>query len=429
MAEPPVTWLAIREDQKAFEDQQLRALRSAFPDLAEAAPAQLGIFFHYCKASGLDPFGRQIYMIKRRSRGEVRWTIQTGIDGYRLIARRAADRAGQALAYEDFVWYDAEGSEHTVWLRDEPPAACRAVLWRGGSRFPAVAHWREYAPKVWDYESQDYKLGGLWPQMPASQLSKVAEALALRRACPADLSGLQVDEEMHAADAAESRERVQAAAARLRDYSTATPAEPSRPSAKEAQQSEQEPSAAEVVDAEVVEGEPERRYQSVAPSDHQEASEGANGTVGEAAALAVDATDEPARDPLPLARQDVERIADVLDITFGEVNDLCFELNDVAYQDAGADQLNDLARLLADSAEHLGTPRMTTRIATFREQREESEAGERGGQRPTKRTAAEKTSASKRTAKRTASRPAAEASPKRATRRNTATKATARKKP
>ncbi|MGW2961761.1 recombinase RecT [Streptomyces sp. NPDC001220] len=184
MADVPVTWLAIREDQGAFEDQQLRALRAAFPDLAEAAPAQLGIFFHYCKASGLDPFGRQIYMIKRKSRGEIRWTIQTGIDGYRLIARRAADRAGQSIAYEDFVWYDADGGEHTVWLRDEPPAACRAVLWRGDSRFPAVAHWREYAPKVWDYEAQEYKLGGLWPQMPASQLSKVAEALALRPRLP-----------------------------------------------------------------------------------------------------------------------------------------------------------------------------------------------------------------------------------------------------
>ncbi|MEU3046239.1 recombinase RecT [Streptomyces sp. NPDC006984] len=322
MADAPVTWLAIRDDQKAFEDQQLRALRAAFPDLVEASPAQLGIFFHYCKASGLDPFGRQIYMIKRKSRGEIRWTIQTGIDGYRLIARRAADRAGQPIAYEDFVWYDADGGEHTVWLRDEPPAACRAVLWRGDSRFPAVAHWREYAPKVWDYESQEYKLGGLWPQMPASQLSKVAEALALRRACPADLSGLHVDEEMHAADAAESRERVQAAAARLR-----TPSEKlETPGTSESP----------VVDAEVVE-----------PAGTQDKQDQRSGQVEE---VETAAPVDP-QGAVEEARGTVRDVAKRLGISFDVVNERCFDDFGVSFQDAGPEQLQELAEALTADTE------------------------------------------------------------------------------
>ncbi len=317
VADAPVTWLAIREDQKAFEDQQLRALRAAFPDLAEASPAQLGIFFHYCKASGLDPFGRQIYMIKRKSRGEVRWTIQTGIDGYRLIARRAADRAGQSIAYEDFVWYDADGGEHTVWLRDEPPAACRVVVWRGDSRFPAVAHWREYAPKVWDYEAQEYKLGGLWPQMPASQLSKVAEALALRRACPADLSGLHVDEEMHAADAAESRERVQAAAVQLRNGKTEQKDEPQR--------NGETPGPGDVVEGEVLET--------------------GGGKEAPGTSAAQDAETPPPADPraeLERVRREVQQLAGSLGMGFDTVNERCFDDFGVSYQDAGADQLRAL---------------------------------------------------------------------------------------
>ncbi|MGW1890111.1 recombinase RecT [Streptomyces sp. NPDC002004] len=326
MADAPVTWLAIREDQKAFEDQQLRALRAAFPDLAEASPAQLGIFFHYCKASGLDPFGRQIYMIKRKSRGEIRWTIQTGIDGYRLIARRAADRAGQSIAYEDFVWYDAEGGEHTVWLRDEPPAACRVVVWRGDSRFPAVAHWREYAPKVWDYEAQEYKLGGLWPQMPASQLSKVAEALALRRACPADLSGLHVDEEMHAADAAESRERVQAAAARLKNDTTEQP--------DKAQSAGKAPSPGDVVEAEVLETRNGDETSSTVSARENETS--------------------PPADPhaeLDKTRREVQRLADRLGMAFDTVNDRCFDDFGVSYQDASAEQLRALLGSLQPDGE------------------------------------------------------------------------------
>ncbi|CAM5469423.1 phage recombination protein Bet [Streptomyces aurantiogriseus] len=326
MADAPVTWLAIREDQKAFEDQQLRALRAAFPDLAEASPAQLGIFFHYCKASGLDPFGRQIYMIRRKSRGETRWTIQTGIDGYRLIARRAADRAGQSIAYEDFVWYDAEGGEHTVWLRDEPPAACRVVVWRGDSRFPAVAHWREYAPKVWDYEAQEYKLGGLWPQMPASQLSKVAEALALRRACPADLSGLHVDEEMHAADAAESRERVQAAAARLKHETTGQP-DKSQPAGEAS-------SPGDTVEAEVVENRNDDETSSTALAGENE-------------------TPSPA-DPhaeLDRARREVQRLADHVGMAFDTVNERCFDDFGVSYQDASAEQLRTLLGSLRPDGE------------------------------------------------------------------------------
>ncbi|WP_344395335.1 recombinase RecT [Streptomyces vastus] len=342
MADAPVTWLAIREDQKAFEDQQLRALRAAFPDLVEASPAQLGIFFHYCKASGLDPFGRQIYMIKRKSRGEIRWTIQTGIDGYRLIARRAADRAGQSIAYEDFVWYDAEGGEHTVWLRDEPPAACRVVVWRGESRFPAVAHWREYAPKVWDYEAQEYKLGGLWPQMPASQLSKVAEALALRRACPADLSGLHVDEEMHAADVAEFREGVKAAVARLR-------------SAEEQEQRPKESSTGQsatgVVDGEVVESaEPSSDAEAEAAGEAQRAAEAAESSaVGDAEDRMASAENE--RDKLEEARARVQRTAQQLGLGFDAVNDRCFDVFEVSFQDASTEQLGELADALASAAD------------------------------------------------------------------------------
>lgn len=314
MADTPVTWLAIRDDQKAFEDQQLRALRAAFPDLAEASGAQLGIFFHYCKASGLDPFGRQIYMIKRRSRGEIRWTIQTGIDGYRLIARRAADQAGQAIAYEDFVWYDAEGGEHAVWLREEPPAACKVVVWRGDARFPAVAHWREYVPKVWDYEAQDWKLGGLWPQMPASQLSKVAEALALRRACPADLSGLRVDEEMHAADAQESRERVEKAAAGLRRKTS-----PSRTRRTKAEDREREP-----VEAEIVE-EPDAEADGGSEAEESGSPE-ADGT----------------KPDMEQARAHLRRTARRIGMSFDDVNELCFAEYGVSVQDASAEQLGDL---------------------------------------------------------------------------------------
>ena len=58
--------------------------------------------------------------------------------------------------------------------------------------FSASARWAEYAPQG----SQ----GFMWQKMPFLMLGKVAEALALRKAFPLDLSGLYTQEEMAQAD-------------------------------------------------------------------------------------------------------------------------------------------------------------------------------------------------------------------------------------
>ena len=143
---------------------------------------ELKLFAYACQRTGLDPFSKQIYAIKRGGK----MTIQAGIDGLRAIA----ERSGQLDGSETF-WCGADGAWSDVWLSDKPPAAAKTIIHRKGSNhaFTGVARFA------------DYNAGqGLWSKMPAAMIAKCAEALALRKAFPANLSGVYTTDEMEQAE-------------------------------------------------------------------------------------------------------------------------------------------------------------------------------------------------------------------------------------
>lgn len=195
--------LAIRDDQAEFTDTQKAALRQI--GVSGASDGDLQVFFHQSQRTGLDPFARQIYMIGRRQwnpdtrQNEVRQTIQTGIDGFRLIARRASDAAREPFGYEDTIWCGTDGRWTDVWLSTDAPAACKVVVLRNGQRFPAVALYSEYAGLT-----KEGKPTKMWAEKGSLMLAKCAEALALRKAFPQDLSGLYTADEMARADSRET---------------------------------------------------------------------------------------------------------------------------------------------------------------------------------------------------------------------------------
>jgi phage recombination protein Bet len=188
----PVGVLAIHDDQQEFTTAQLEAF-----GLSQATRGEQLVFLNTVQRTGLDPAARQIYMIPRENNvrdeqgnwtTKVTHTIQTGIDGYRLIA----DRTGKYVGSEE-AWTEGRGRF--------PTSATVTVykLVAGQVRgFSATAHWDEYVQLRGRGDNAEPTR--MWAKMPHRMLAKCAEALALRKAFPQDLSGIYTAEEMAQAD-------------------------------------------------------------------------------------------------------------------------------------------------------------------------------------------------------------------------------------
>lgn len=169
--------------KKDFTAEQIDLItKTVAPGLTKP---ELQLYLYQAAKTGLDPLARQIHAVKRSNRV----TIQTSIDGYRLIA----DRTGKYAGNDDPVY---QGDNNGF------PIAATVTVWKivNGVRCPftATARWSEYFPG----EQQ----GFMWKKMPHLMIGKCAEALALRKAFPAELSGLYTNEEMEQAEIVEVKE-------------------------------------------------------------------------------------------------------------------------------------------------------------------------------------------------------------------------------
>jgi phage recombination protein Bet len=191
----------IVEAAKEIGEEKMRLLRDTVA--RGLTMPEFGLFVEVCRRTGLDPFAKQVYAVKRYDKREGRevMTIQLGIDGFRSIAERTTRYAGQRGPF----WCGDDGKWVDVWLSSSPPRAAKIEVLRKDFVEPLVgiALWTEYCQTTRDGSPM-----GLWGKLPSVMLAKCAESVALRRAFPQELSGLYTSDEMAQASSEDRAQRV-----------------------------------------------------------------------------------------------------------------------------------------------------------------------------------------------------------------------------
>ena len=199
-----MTALAVAMPANIWSGSQLALIKRTVAN--DCNSQEFDLFVTVAQNARLDPFRKQIQaLVFNKNKPEKRrMAIVTTIDGLRVIAARSK-RYRPDEDEPEYVVDPALKSETNplglekalvrIWIAD----AAREGGWK---RVTGVAYWDEFAPITEEWGEDPYTgrrrptgrmvldASGNWARMPRVMLAKCAEAQALRKAFPEDMSSL-----------------------------------------------------------------------------------------------------------------------------------------------------------------------------------------------------------------------------------------------
>jgi phage recombination protein Bet len=194
-----------------FRPAQISLIQRMNPD---ANIDEFNVFMSVAADLGLDPLKKQIYcfVFNKDNPDKRRMAIVVGIDGFRAIAKRSGhyrpDTRAPRFTYDERLVDEAsnplgiESVEVSIYQHSHGD-------WH---EITAVAYWTEFAPVIegGEWKTNDNGKRYLekngkrmldpnkenWRKMPRLMLAECAEAQAIRRAWPEDLSAIYSDDEL-----------------------------------------------------------------------------------------------------------------------------------------------------------------------------------------------------------------------------------------
>ncbi len=212
---------------RTYTPEQMALIRRTVAQ--HTTPDEFNMFMMIAQRAGLDPFRRQLYCIVYSKDDPERRKVAfiTGIDGLRAVAQRNGDYRPDSDEPQFEVDEDRKGTSNPAGLVKAVVKAYKRAPDGQWFAVAGVAYWSEFAVmktegsegfewvesgQFWpsDHPTKAGKpkmrkkaLGevsetpdGKWKDMPHVMLAKCAEAQALRKGWPEDLSALYSPEEM-----------------------------------------------------------------------------------------------------------------------------------------------------------------------------------------------------------------------------------------
>lgn len=176
---------------RAITDMDLKTLEMAGVIPKSSDPAQVAVFARVCKEKSLSPFSKQIHLTRYNTREGEKYTIIVGIDGYRSLAARTGLHAGT----DDVRFNLTSDGKYTTAVNllaaKQLPHTATVTIYKivGGQRV-AFTHTAVFT----EFSTGQQK----WQTMPFQMIQKVAEAFALKKGFPDELSGVHIEEEIGA---------------------------------------------------------------------------------------------------------------------------------------------------------------------------------------------------------------------------------------